>query len=35
MIGSVSYVRMNVRVIVHVLWECPLYDGIRNTFMVE
>ena len=19
----------------HVLWDCPVYDSIRNTFMVE
>ena len=31
MIGSVSYVGMNVRVqYVHVLWEFPAYDTIRN-----
>ena len=34
-IGSVSYVGMNVRVLVHVLWECPVYDSIRNTFIGE
>ena len=21
--------------VVHVLWECPAYDSIRNNFMVE
>ena len=21
--------------VVHVLWECPVYDSIRSTFMVE
>ena len=21
--------------VVHVLWECPVYDSIRNTFMGE
>lgn len=20
---------------VHVVWECPVYDSIRNTFMVD
>ena len=36
MIGSVSYVGMNVRVwYVHVLWECPVYGSIGNTFMGE
>ena len=31
-IGSVHYVGESV---VHVLWECPVYDSIRNTFMGE
>ena len=36
MIGSVSYVGMNVRAsVVHVLWECPAYDTISNTFMED
>ena len=34
MIGSVSYVGMNVSVL-HVLWECPVYDTIRNTFIED
>ena len=29
MIGSVSYVEG----VVHVLWECPVYDTIRKSFM--
>ena len=34
MIGSESYVGNNVSV-VHVLWEWPVYDTIRNTSMGE
>ncbi len=36
MIGSLSYVGKNVRAsVVYVLWECPAYDTIRNTFMED
>ena len=32
MVGCVNYVRESV---VHVLWECPVYDSTRNIFIVE
>ena len=35
MIGSVCICRDECESVVHVLWECPVYDSIRSTFMVE
>ena len=34
-IGGVCICRDECESVVHVLWECPVYDRIKSTFMVE